>query len=513
MSAAYVGQDLKAEFGNIPPCMLPLGNKRLYKYQVELAEENEDVYISLPESYKLSHNDKTWFTKNDIEIIYLPDEITIGESLVTAINTIVFKKSPSLRILFGDTLIKPVPSGEDIIITSEKNDGYSWGTYEDNESIIAGYFSISDPGLLVRSIIKARWNFVDGIKIYNENKSLRNTSDLDWYDFGHINKYYQSKAAFTTQRAFNDLKINKDWIEKRSSNNLKIKAEANWFSSLPPQLKIYIPQYLGDAVDEHGNYSYQLEYLYNTPLNELYIFSEIEPAIWNKIIKKCLAFVDDCLKFKKSFSNSDSNSLRGLFSDKTRARIVLFLEEQQISIKKEWSLNSGNPTSLEKMIDETECFIDSILVGDETIVHGDFCFSNILYDFRTDRIKVIDPRGMDAKGDLKIYGNIHYDITKLAHSIIGLYDWIISGFYELNVNTVSGHIDFKINLNKDVSKIQFNFVSLVNSKYNISYKTLCAMQVHLFISMLPLHNDDQRRQYALLANAFRLFKEFKEAEI
>ncbi|MDE9461683.1 capsular biosynthesis protein [Xenorhabdus bovienii] len=509
MSAAYVGQDLKAEFGDIPPCMLPLGNKRLYTYQIELAEKNEDIYISLPESYKLSQDDKAWFIKNNIEIIYLPDGITLGESLVTAINSMIFKDSQSLKILFGDTLIKPVPSGENIIVTSEKNDGYSWGSYEENESIIAGYFSISDPGLLVRSIIKSRWNFVDGIKVYNKNKTLETVNDLDWYDFGHINKYYQSKAAFTTQRAFNDLKINRDWIEKRSSNNLKIKAEANWFSSLPSQLRIYTPQYLGDAIDEYGTYSYQLEYLYNTPLNELYIFSEIEPTIWNKIIKKCFTFVDDCLKFEKEIS--DSNCLKKLFSDKTRSRINLFLKEQNFPIDKTWSLNLDNPVSLEKMINETESFIDNILIGKETIIHGDFCFSNILYDFRTDRIKVIDPRGMDTKGDLTIYGNMHYDITKLAHSIIGLYDWIISGFYELNIDAISGHIDFKINLNKDVSQIQSDFVSLSSEKYNISYKALCAMQVHLFISMLPLHNDDQRRQYALLANALRLFKEFNEA--
>ncbi|MBD2795647.1 capsular biosynthesis protein [Xenorhabdus sp. 18] len=511
MSAAYVGQDLKAEFGDIPPCLLPLGNKRLYKYQIELAQKNEDIYISLPESYKLSHDDKEWFVKNDIEIIYLPDEITLEESLVTAINSIIFKDTQPLKILFGDTLIKPMPSGEDIIVTSEKNDGYSWGAYKENEneSIIAGYFSISDPALLVRSIIKARWNFIDGIKIYNKNKTLDVVNNLDWYDFGHINKYYQSKAEFTTQRAFNDLKINKDWIEKRSSNNLKIKAEANWFSSLPPKLRIYTPQYLGDEIDSYGNYSYQLEYLYNTPLNELYLFSEIEPAIWSKIIRKCLIFVDDCQSFEKKTSNPDC--LKGLFSNKTRSRINLFLKEQQFSIDKEWSLNLDSSISIEEMINKTEVFIDSIQAGNETIIHGDFCFSNILYDFRTDRIKVIDPRGIDDKGDLTIYGNIYYDITKLAHSIIGLYDWIISGFYDLNIDIVSGNIDFKMNLNKDVGQIQSDFVSLVNKKYNISYKALCAMQVHLFISMLPLHNDDQRRQYALLANAIRLFKEFNEA--
>jgi len=33
--------------------------------------------------------------------------------------------------------------------------------------------------------------------------------------------------------------------------------------------------------------------------------------------------------------------------------------------------------------------------------------------------------------------------------------------------------------------------------------------IHLFLSMLPLHNDDRNRQYALLANAFRLYNELQ----
>ena len=28
-------------------------------------------------------------------------------------------------------------------------------------------------------------------------------------------------------------------------------------------------------------------------------------------------------------------------------------------------------------------------------IHGDFCFSNIMFDFRSNRIKTYDPRGID----------------------------------------------------------------------------------------------------------------------
>ena len=34
-SGAYVIPELQAEYGKIPPCMLPLGNKRLLEHQIE----------------------------------------------------------------------------------------------------------------------------------------------------------------------------------------------------------------------------------------------------------------------------------------------------------------------------------------------------------------------------------------------------------------------------------------------------------------------------------------------
>ncbi len=73
-------------------------------------------------------------------------------------------------------------------------------------------------------------------------------------------------------------------------------------------------------------------------------------------------------------------------------------------------------------------------------MHGDFCFSNITYDFAIIRIKTIDPRGLTPNNELTIYGDTQYDIAKLSHSVLGLYDWIIAGYY---------HVDIA---NKDITK-------------------------------------------------------------
>ncbi|HFO7122236.1 TPA: hypothetical protein ACHKWC_005668, partial [Escherichia coli] len=60
-SAAYVNDDLRAEFGLLPPCFLPLGNRRLYHHQIESLRKafpEEKIYLSLPEEYHIGRYDQ-----------------------------------------------------------------------------------------------------------------------------------------------------------------------------------------------------------------------------------------------------------------------------------------------------------------------------------------------------------------------------------------------------------------------------------------------------------------------
>jgi hypothetical protein len=84
-----------------------------------------------------------------------------------------------------------------------------------------------------------------------------------------------------------------------------------------------------------------------------------------------------------------------------------------------------------------------------------------------------------------------------------MYDWIIAGTHELTVNGQNLHFSIP-NLEKHKA-IQQLFLKLVSEQFGVSATELYAMQIHLFLSMLPLHADDPARQDALLANAFRLY--------
>ncbi|EPD4174519.1 hypothetical protein ACR99Z_000137 [Campylobacter jejuni] len=56
--------------------------------------------------------------------------------------------------------------------------------------------------------------------------------------------------------------------------------------------------------------------------------------------------------------------------------------------------------------------------------------------------------------------------------------------------------------------IQKEFLNIFDIDDNIK-----ALTLHLFLSMLPLHNDSKEKQMAFLANAFILYdKFFKESK-
>ncbi|MEZ8760772.1 capsular biosynthesis protein [Vibrio splendidus] len=516
MSGAFVGQELESEFGKIPPSFLPLGNRRLFQYQIELAPEDVEVYLSIPESYLPSSIDLEWIENRNVQILKTPDNLELGASLVAALNISGNNLNKPLHVLYGDTLYKNLPVGDDIASISYAKDSYNWAVLTDDDAnwlksdhcsltsesprIIDGYFKVSQPRELIKAITQSKWSFLEGLNRYHNKVGIIPIESDSWLDFGHVNTYYRSKAEFTTQRAFNELTITSKWIEKSSSKDTKIAAEANWFEKLPSPLRGNIPQYLGSN-NINGKISYRLEYLHLTALNELFVFSKLPSHIWGDILLSCVEFLLSC---REHFSpaKKSGNSLHVLFNEKTQQRLTEYCKSNDTSFNDDWSFNGVSGISLRSLLERSNRHLPCSSEID-TILHGDFCFSNILYDFRAGKIKAIDPRGMTPNGEKTIYGDLKYDIAKLSHSILGLYDWIVAGYYNVKIE---GHdITFSISEDsKNTVDVQQSFIDMIGMEFGLNAKNLYAMQIQLFLSMLPLHSDDKKRQQALFANAFRL---------
>jgi len=521
MSAAYITQELRSEFGKIPPSFLPLGNRRLFQHQVKSAPAGKKIFLSLPEGFEPDNHDLAWLQAHDISILKIPEGLSLGASLVSALNLAEYDNNVSLSILFGDTLLPELPVAENVISISQVESSYHWAIVNNDNStwlntcdngdelgkhnVVCGYFNFNKPKQLVKALIMAHWDFIASLNYYHSECGLDTLEVDNWLDFGHLNTYYRSKAKFTTQRAFNNLEITPRWIRKSSHKIQKIAAEANWFEQIPASLRLFLPQYLGSKIDANSA-SYQLEYLHYTALNELFVFSALPELVWKKILENCLFFIEECQQHITP-NNKNTVDLKSLFQEKTADRLAQYCQSIACDMDTQWSFNQHFSASFNDLLRCSEKFLPTVKNAN-SVVHGDFCFSNILYDFRTDNVKTIDPRGIDLNEQFTIYGDSYYDIAKLSHSILGLYDWIIAEYYDVEI--IDNEIQFALDVPDTVKGIQALFLSLVGDRFQLQSNALYAMQIQLFLSMLPLHSDDEKRQQALMANAFRLYQLINE---
>lgn len=512
-SGTFLSEGLSAELGRIPPCLVPLGNDRLLYHQHSIIQNLADrIFVSLPEEFDLHPLDRRRIEELGIEIIYSDPTLKIGESIANSINSIGLYDQEFL-ILYGDTLISGLVSfpGDGVSVHP------SWGEYnwaeldrlfglradECSEMTLSGLFSFSSVPELLRSIVRAKGDFLDAIRLYNQALEMELYHSGEWFDFGHVQTYFHSTGLVTTQRGFNSLQITKREVLKASHNVEKIKSEAAWFNDIPAHITTFTPAFLGER-EVDGMFGYATANTYLSTLANLAVFCDLKSNTWNTILDACAEFLRECRKVipdEPLHLNPDQ-----YYGGKTRARLKEFSHSEAGALLLACRRIDGRaiPT-ISEMLDMTDEIISSMDHGPECMIHGDFCFSNIFFDFRSTSIKVVDPRGELPDGTRSIYGLQSYDIAKLAHSIIGGYDLIIANYVrsEIHGDTMSTDASYyesarwqrvvKVFADSEIAAIQ-------------SMQGIYCLLTHLFLSMLPLHTDRPDRQATMLAMAHRFYR-------
>ena len=518
-SAAYVGAELAAEYGRLPPSFLPVGHQRLYELQVASLRESQiqiPIYLTVPQSFQVSPADREWLSNHQVQLISVPDGLSLSESILFALEMIELPYD-ELNMLHGDTLIYDLPLGKgDIAAIGAPPDGYSWGALSHGgsvsaniistqESVLAGYFAFSNAGLFRRSLARSQGDFVKAIEFYRDGAPVAEIEVSNWLDFGHLQTFYRARCQVRTQRNFNELSISFREICKSGENGGKILAESHWFESIPANLRMFTPALLGGGIGPRP--WYKLEYLPIPSLHELFVFGALEEGSWRHILDACFIFIHTCLKAGSEISEvADKSFLRELVVGKTDKRLDEFLMKNQIDPKTQWCYEGKKLASLHEIAKLTSNAIDFDNPGFQGVMHGDLCFTNVFYDFRTQKVQVIDPRGTVDDIAPSIFGDIRYDMAKLGHSIFGGYDFILAnrydcqGFDERDLS-IRFHDDGKMKSLGQIAKA-LNVKSLSMDSLEIQ-----ALIIHLFLAMLPLHSDRPDRQKAFLANALRLYSE------
>ena len=268
-------------------------------------------------------------------------------------------------------------------------------------------------------------------EIYNENQELSSLNDVSV-----INKMIQNGIEFKHQKA-------KNWLDIGS-----VKGLINARKSYPSKI-------LNDVLDKEGeNIYYYNNYIVKFFSNEeiaqnrvkrassisnvipsielssknFYSYKLEEGDLYSKSanisnFEKFLNFFDKKLWINKVYNDSKLELLcKEFYIEKTSNRISSFFNKYKLA--DEENLINGikvpQVSELLKLIPES-FFSDNI----KTKIHGDFILDNCIHE--DNKFKMIDWR-QDFSGELE-FGDLYYDLSKLAHNIVVNHEIIEKDLY------------------------------------------------------------------------------------
>jgi hypothetical protein len=339
---------------------------------------------------------------------------------------------------------------------------------------------------------------------YGDRLALRNVAS--WIDLGHLDTSARIRTHLLGTRECNHLDIDemRGLITKRGRNRDKLLQEINYYHRLPKELTVYFPRLLESRLGREV--AYTIEYYGYKTLSEYLVFYEVPKTVWRQVLLKILAI-------HKAFTsrpgrNIDADTAFEFYWRKTERRLnerdglsdilpLIDLEQVEINgvVYPGWKpACPAIQTLLRQAADRCTT----------TIIHGDLCCSNILYDPRTSLIKFIDPRGEFFEEGC--YGDPRYDLAKLLHSFHGGYDFILHEMYQL-MKLGEGRYELVLLRSDGAREAETLLFQLLQEMSGGDLRDLLILEAHLFLTMLPFHCDDAKRQTALYLRGLMLLQE------
>jgi thiamine kinase-like enzyme len=245
-----------------------------------------------------------------------------------------------------------------------------------------------------------------------------------------------------------------------------------------------------------------MEFYSYPSLDDCFVYAKADLDTWEKIFAKIFHIISTASKYSVNDKGIKSD-LENMYYHKTIERLKQFSEENPrlCAAADYFKVSDKSLIPLSEALKSLNSLLKQFKVYDTDrlqVIHGDLCFNNILYDNKHGIMKLIDPRGQF--GRYAIYGDVYYDLAKISHSVLGLYDLIMFGQFKISGNenqeifwltspyqTMLGQI-FKKHLQKagfDIARTRF-------------------IEALLFLSMLPLHKDKPNRQRAMLVRGLSI---------
>lgn len=532
-SAILIPDELRLDLGRIPTGMIPIDGKPMLKH---IVDEYDDpaVYVACDaeaeqiQSY-IEREDRDWSPIDVSGSRSLGD--TVYRSLVRIEQQRGFEFGDVLRLNFADTLIKPnhQSTADDVISYSNVHNPVRWTSFETDEegkiktireklapsiqgdwNVFTGVFSIANPIAFRRELSRHTERdsndlsqFYSALHRYLSDREYVLSQAEHWTDVGHLDTYHRAKQESMNVRDFNDVGVlgEHNIVRKTSDKVETLASEYNWYKQIPDDLTPYLPQ-VYDFSKEEGYL--ELEYVGYPSLSDIHLYGSHGLHIWKSIFDSLFNMLDEFAR-TTTYDGIDE-SLYEMYVEKTERRLNELNPEGHLSpfFKDEIVINGDSYIGVSTIIEDLEANLESTGILDTnefSIIHGDPCFSNVMFDIRSGVIKLIDPRG--AFGDHVIYGDQRYDYAKIMHSVLGNYDFIINDLF--NIDDTENGVSYEVFTESRHKKRQTLFRNLLRQRHEEVYKKIEIIESLLFLSMVPLHSDEPARQKYMLARGVKRF--------
>lgn len=510
------------------PALLPIGIKSSLLHQINFYEKKVSKIIILTNIEHVSEIQKEVYPEilknnnnNFYEIIgcktinvnktfqYFSDNYSIKDSdnyifnLATSIPSLFLNK-----VSFAIDKKKVVQQNWSAVILHKKKISKIFYRKNLNKIIsnaFIGIFRID--GKMIKKISN-KLKTDDQIEIFDlyiKNYKKIDLNFQEWLDVGHSANYFQTKKKLIVSRNFNKVKLNdfSGTITKTSKNNLKINNEFLYVKKIPKELKVFFPRIVSHINDKKQS-SLKMEYCAYPTLSETSLFWDLDKGEW----KKCFQLLANILKkFKKHKYFFSRKEYLNFYYSRLVKRVNNYFnsldrEYRDLFLSDRIKINNKDFVGYKTLIKQIPKKINKIYSKkDFCIMHGDFCFSNILYEPYHSTLKLIDVRGSFNNSKSSIYGDQKYDLAKLSHSAVHFYDYLIAGKYNYLKKNNSFHYNFLEKANyKLISEECNNQIKLSGYKK----KDIDFLVGILFLSMTPLHNEDKLRQKVMFLHGISI---------
>lgn len=517
---------------NASNAMVPVNGKPVIGWILDqlLAQGIEDVVIVLQEGNNRLRDFVSWAYRERLRcaFAFVGKGGTILHSFSAGLMHV--PQASSLHLILGDTLVRDLDifAQQDFVYVGGYDVSQNWCLVQGDEHgnvtayydkmvdvpeglrALVGYYHFSDVHLVkhaTQMAIESQERELSHVLIrYGSQKAISIREVQDWLDFGHINPFLEAKRKLLQARFFNSLQIEstRGVITKESEKNDKLLDELNWYQALPKSLQVFAPRILEESSTEEGKVRIVQEYYGYPNLAELYVFGDLDEEIWHQTLNSLLDVAEQFRQEKGAVAQEDALQM---YWHKTLDRLATIQEDpawQALLEPETLVINDAELKNFGAMHREVHQAVKDICASLEgSVIHGDYCFSNILFDTTSQIVRVIDPRG--SFGSKGIYGDPRYDLAKLRHSIVGRYDFLIAGLFTLEQRG-DREYHYEIFAHGLSDSLAHYFDEALKAR-GIRLAEIRLIEALLFISMVPYHAGNSDRQRLMYLQGVKLLNE------